>query len=151
MADKKDVTWEDIEARVIQPALKIAEDTSLGEEEKERAWAEQGLGGKSFYGLAKACVNTYTFILSNMYPNIISNACSPGWIETDLTRPYLGSIGKTAKDIGMLPVEKGTVSPIHLLMDTLEGNGRYYGSDGKRSPMHRSRDPGDPEYDGTFP
>ena len=157
LANKKDVTWEDIENQVILPALRLAEDASLSEEEKGNKMAEHGLGGNisSFYGLSKACVNTYTFYMSNKHPNIIMNSCSPGWIETDLSRPgtSLGG-GKRSgeRPQGMLPVEKGTISSIHLLMDELQGNGRYYGSDAKRSPMHKSRDPDkDPEYDGSFP
>ena len=83
------------------------------------------------------------------------NACSPGWIETDLSRPGTdvgGGKRSGQRPAGMLPVEKGTIAPIHLLMDELEGNGRYYGSDAKRSPMHKGRDPDkDPEYDGSYP
>ena len=156
MANNQDVTWDDIENHVIQPALKIAEDESLSEEEKKQAMSAKGLGAtSSFYGLSKACVNTYTFYLSQKYPHLIVNACSPGWIETDLTRPGtdLGG-GKRSgqRPAGIQPVEKGTIAPIHLLMDELEGNGRYYGSDAKRSPMHKGRDPDkDPEYDGSYP
>jgi hypothetical protein len=154
LANKQDITWEEIENNVILPAVEISEDTNLTDEEKARTIAEKGLGkmgGIYFYGLAKACVNTYTFSMSNLHPNIMMNSCSPGFIETDLTKPFAVSSGKTPKEMGMLPVEKGTVAPVYLLMDSLEGNGRYYGSDGKRSPMHKTRSPNDPEYDGAFP
>jgi len=156
MANNPDVTWDDIENHVIQPALNIAEDESLSEEEKKKAMAAKGLGAtSSFYGLSKACVNTYTFYLSRKYPHLMVNACSPGWIETDLSRPGTdvgGGKRSGQRPDGMLPVEKGTIAPIHLLMDELEGNGRYYGSDAKRSPMHKGRDPDkDPEYDGSYP
>jgi hypothetical protein len=161
LANKQGVTWEDIEANVIHPALKITEDTSLSKEQIDKAMAEKGFGGglemgmSTFYGLSKACVNTYTFFLSRKYPNINMNSCSPGWIETDLSRPGtdLGG-GKRSgeRPKGMLAVDQGTVAPIHLLINNLEGNGWYYGSDAKRSPMHKSRDPDkDPEYDGVFP
>ena len=79
------------------------------------------------------------------------NSCSPGFIETDLTRPFAERSGKTPAEMGMLPVEKGTIAPVHLLMNDVNGNGWYYGSDGLRSPMHKYRSPGDPEYDGLFP
>ncbi len=79
------------------------------------------------------------------------NSCSPGFIETDLTRPFTERSGKTAEEMGMLPVDKGTIAPIHLLMDNLAASGKYYGSDAKRSPMHKYRSPGDPEYDGVYP
>ena len=35
-----------------------------------------------------------------------------------------------------------------LLFEQLEGNGRYYGSDGRRSPLDRYRAPGTPAYAG---
>ena len=39
---------------------------------------------------------------------------------------------------------------MHLLIaNGLQGNGRYYGSDAKRSPLDRYRSPGSPEYDGS--
>ena len=59
LANKQDVSWEDIETEVIIPALKIAEDSSMSEEQKDKAMAEKGFGGmSSFYGLSKACVNS---------------------------------------------------------------------------------------------
>ena len=143
LANTPNVTWNEVEANVIEPAIQIA-----------RQSVEKGLGEMSgiyFYGLAKACVNTYTYILSKQQPNIIMNSCSPGFIQTDLNKIWLKISGKTPEEMGMLPVEKGTIAPVHLLMSNLEGNGRYYGSDGKRSPMHKYRSPNDPEYDGTFP
>ena len=154
LANKADVSWNEVEATVIKPAIAISQNPNLTDEEKSRKSVEIGLsemGGLFFYGLAKACVNTYTFILSKQHPNIIMNSCSPGFIHTDLTKPWLESSGKTPEQMGMLPVEKGTIAPIHLLMNKLEGNGRYYGSDAKRSPMHKYRSPNEPEYDGTFP
>ena len=154
LANKQNVTWEEIENNVILPAIMISQDSSLSDEEKARTISEKGLGQMSgiyFYGLAKACVNTYTFSMANIHPNIIMNSCSPGFIDTDLTKPWAVSSGKTPEEMGMLPVEKGTIAPVHLLMGTLEGNGRYYGSDAKRSPMHKTRNPNTPEYDGTFP
>ena len=36
-------------------------------------------------------------------------------------------------------------------MGNVEGSGTYYGSDTKRSPMHKARNPGEPEYDGSYP
>ena len=45
--------------------------------------------------------------------------------------------------------DEGTVSTMHLLFaDGLEGSGRYYGSDAKRSPLDRYRSPGSPPYEG---
>ena len=44
--------------------------------------------------------------------------------------------------------DEGTVSTMHLLFAALEGNGRYYGSDAKRSPLEKYRSPGSPPYEG---
>ena len=45
--------------------------------------------------------------------------------------------------------DEGTVSTMHLLFaDGIEGNGRYYCSDAKRSPLDVYRSPGSPPYEG---
>ena len=53
-----------------------------------------------------------------------------------------------AKLMGAKTPDEGTVSTMHLLFQDLEGNGRYYGSDAKRSPLDKYRSPGSPEYEG---
>ena len=113
-----------------------------------KEFASRGLGNGSSYHLSKACVNAYTLHLARTYPQIKTNACTPGFIETDLTRPMAKFSGKTPQEMGMLPAEKGTISAMHLLFDSLEGNGRYYGSDAIRSPLDKYRSPGDPPYTG---
>ena len=47
-----------------------------------------------------------------------------------------------------LTPDKGTKSTMHLLFADLEGNGRFYGSDAKRSPLDKMRSPGEPEFTG---
>lgn len=89
------------------------------------------------YGLSKALLNAYTMLLARENPGLAINACSPGYIRTDLTG-----------GAGGLPPEAGTRAANKLLFGKLEGNGRYYGSDGLRSPLHLQRDPGAPEYKG---
>ena len=155
----KNVTWQEIEATVITPFIKISEDASLDEEQKAAALANIGLssGGMGAYGMSKACVNAYTLELAKRYPTLLINSCSPGFIETDLTRPWAEKSGKKPDEMGMLPVEKGTVAANYLMMGDLEGDiegyesGRYYGSDGKWSPFHKYRSPGTAVYDGTYP
>jgi hypothetical protein len=49
-----------------------------------------------------------------------------------------------------LTPEQGTLSIRHCLFNELQGNGWYYGSDAKRSPLHLRRNPGEPEYDGAL-
>ena len=103
--------------------------------------------------------------------NVLVNSCSPGFIETDLARPLAERMGKTPAEVGMLPVVEGTRCPMFLLFDEkfdcdfkafsvardfgseveFLPTGRFYGSDRKRSPMHRPRDPDkDPEFDGNL-
>ncbi len=133
------VEWAQIEA-LMKEALAIAA--------KRGSFAEAGLGDGEAYGLSKACANAFTLAFARAHPELHVNACTPGFIETDLTRPYLASSGKTAQEIGMKSPAEGTRAPMHLLFGALEGNGRYYGSDARRSPLDRYRSPSDPEYAG---
>jgi NAD(P)-dependent dehydrogenase (short-subunit alcohol dehydrogenase family) len=105
-------------------------------------------GNTEAYGLSKACANAYTVMLARANPQLHINACTPGFIETDMTRHYAESQKKSAADLGMKPPSAGARAPMHLLFGNLEGNGRYYGSDAKRSPLDRYRGPGTPEYTG---
>lgn len=42
---------------------------------------------KSSYQASKACVHALTYLLARkVYPNLIVNAVTPGWIVTDMTR-----------------------------------------------------------------
>jgi carbonyl reductase 1 len=47
-----------------------------------------------------------------------------------------------------LTPEQGCVSSIKCLFDSSVVSGYYYGSDGLRSPLTCTRDPGTPEYGG---
>jgi NAD(P)-dependent dehydrogenase (short-subunit alcohol dehydrogenase family) len=120
--------------------------------ERLRAFIEERIAkndaGGDAYGLSKACANLYTLILARENPNLRVNACTPGFIETDMTRPWADSQGKAPSAMGMKPPAAGAVAPLHLLFGELEGNGRYYGSDAKRSPLDRYREPGSPPYTG---
>lgn len=102
----------------------------------------------SAYGLSKACANSYTLLLARENPQLHINACTPGFIETDATRPFAESQAKTPAAMGMKPPSAGAISALYLLFSELEGNGRYYGSDAKRSPLDRYRAPGDAPYTG---
>lgn len=115
-----------------------------------RAFIEQhtpAVAGPGAYGFSKACANSYTMILARENAALRVNACTPGYIDTDLTRPA-GSEGTSAAELGMKPPREGTIAPMHLLFGELEGNGRYYGSDAKQSPLDRYRAPGSPAYTG---
>lgn len=122
----------------------ISECVAIGGDADE--FAARGLADGSAYGLSKACANAYTLQLARRYPNLRINACTPGFIETDLTRGYAASQGKPPAELGMLPPAAGTRAPLHLLFGDLDGNGRYYGSDAQRSPLDRYRAPGTEPY-----
>ncbi|MGE0395709.1 MAG: SDR family NAD(P)-dependent oxidoreductase [Kofleriaceae bacterium] len=134
-----DVEWSEIEA-IMNEALAIA---AAG-----GSFADAGLADGDAYGLSKACANAFTLAFARTHPQLRVNACTPGFIETDMTRPYLDGSGKTAREMGMKPPAEGTRAPMHLLFGELTGNGRYYGSDARRSPLDRYRSPSDPEYTG---
>uniref|UniRef100_A0A7S2KUU2 Uncharacterized protein n=1 Tax=Zooxanthella nutricula TaxID=1333877 RepID=A0A7S2KUU2_9DINO len=100
--------------------------------------AVQSPGDRQPYGLSKACVNAYTMLLAREQPDLKVNSMTPGFILTDITR----GMGASKSP------EEGTKAALHCLMGELEGNGRYYGSDAVRSPLHKYRNPGDPPYTG---
>ena len=125
-----DVQWADVEA-VIEEYL---EGTPAGE--------------VNAYGLSKACLNAYTIELARETPRLTVNACTPGFIETDLTRPFAEARGATPEEMGMKSPEEGTRSILHLLFGEPGGSGWYFGSDAVRSPLDRYRSPGDPPYRG---
>lgn len=132
-----DVTWAEVEA-AMAACLEIA--ASNG------SFSDAGFGDGSAYGLSKACLNAYTIELARNHPKLIVNACTPGFIETDLTRHY--AAGKSAKDMGMKSPAEGTKASLHLLLGDPGGSGWYFGSDAQRSPLDRYRSPGDPPYTG---
>lgn len=109
---------------------------------KELAKSDLEKCGYSGYGISKALVATYTMQLTVDHPNIRSYVLSPGFIETNMTKGYGAS----------LTPEEGTVSLKHCLFADIpkELNGSFWGSDAKRSPFHKPRDPGTPEWDGLW-
>ena len=110
------------------------------------------------YGLSKALLNAYTMALARERPELKVNACSPGMVATDIMGSFLpwwvplpnAAVRFLATKLaGAKTPDEGTVSALHLLFsEELEGNGRYYGSDAKRSPLDRYRSPGSPPYEG---
>merc|ERR1711936_1241363 len=136
MLVREGVTWSEVEKIIVQPYLNIVEDTNLTEDGKKAALEGLGLADGA-YGVAKAVVN----------------ACTPGFIATDLTSGYAKKAGKTMAEMGAKTPWEGAKAAVMLTMSSLgpEESGRYYGSDGLRSPLHKYRSPGSPQYDGTFP
>lgn len=135
----RDLTW---------PKLKAFLDEAVALGSDKAAFAQRGLGQGEPYGLSKACANAYTSILARENPGYRINACTPGFIETDMTRPWAAAQNKAPAEMGMKPPAAGARAPMFLLFGEPEGSGRYYGSDAKRSPLDRYRAPGDPPYSG---
>ena len=134
-----DVSWTEIEEFMAE-CLKL----NL---ESERT-VDQGSGIGSAYGISKACTNAYSIYLARENPKLTINACTPGFIETDLTRPMAEANSKTPAEMGMKSPEEGASASVFLLMGNPSGSGHYYGSDCVRSPLDRYRSPGDPPYTG---
>jgi NAD(P)-dependent dehydrogenase (short-subunit alcohol dehydrogenase family) len=104
---------------------------------------DEGPSSWSSYGLSKALVICYTWMLARDRPDLVVNSVTPGLIKTDLTS-HMPNVSKTP--------EEGAVPILHCLLDDKvvphSPQGRYYGSDCLRSPFHEYRDPGSPEYEG---
>ena len=83
------------------------------------------------------------------HPDLIINAVTPGFVETNLTKGYTEHYGKSGAELGMKKPDEATLSVERCLFEDV-GSGLYFGSDGVRSPLHQYRSPGDPEYVGTF-
>ena len=154
-------TWSDIDAAA-QRFLADADAALKGGD--TLAWTGVTAPGEgevryAAYGFGKAAVNVLTMQQARAWPDVLVTACSPGFIITDLTEAVLAKSGATPEAAGALPPDKGTIAPWKLLFGDVV-TGRYYGSDGQRSPLdkYRSRDtgqrrcraiglPGSPEYD----
>lgn len=136
-----------LDPAITWPALQSFIEQCLAHAHDRAALAALGLGS-SAYGLSKACANSFTLLLARENPRLSINACTPGFIATDMGRRYAEAQGKTPAELGMKTPAEGTRAPLHLLFGTLAGSGNYYGSDAKRSPLDRYRAPGSPEYTG---
>ena len=157
-----EVTWKEVEERMIKPFLHVME--SEAAHQKVAALVASGLGERaegswSEYGLAKAAVNCYTLELARRFPSITITACTPGWIETDLTKEYIKKQGKTARELGIKTAAEvrplsswscwtfakthglnpqGAECPVFLMTANLAWpSGWFFGSDSVRSPLHR--------------
>ena len=90
------------------------------------------------YGLSKAANTAVTVAYAKQYPHLQVVSLSPGYVETRMTADF--------GDNKITP-EQGTTSLMKCLFEDVT-SGWYYGSDGLRSPLTGTRDPGTPEYQG---
>ena len=140
-------TWGDIDAAA-QSFLADADAALKGGD--ALAWAGVTAPGEgevkyAAYGFSKAALNVLTMQQARAWPEVLVTACSPGFIVTDLTGAMMARRGSTPEAAGALPPDKGTIAPWKLLFGDVQ-TGRYYGSDGLRSPLDKYRSPGSPEY-----
>jgi len=107
---RPDVTFEEVEAVLIKPFLDIMESEASDDEKSatllEKGFGERGGRGLGEYGLSKAAVNSYTMELGRRFPSLTCTSCSPGFIETDLTRGFATGSGRTPQEMGMLTVDQ---------------------------------------------
>lgn len=99
--------------------------------------AAGNVGMGNGYGISKAALTALTLIQAKANPNLKVVSLSPGFIDTAMTK------GFGAK----LSPEQGCVSLLTTLFAPVT-SGWYYGSDGVRSPLTMTRDPGMPAYQG---
>lgn len=92
----------------------------------------------AFYGISKAANCAVTVVYARQYPNLLITSISPGYVETRMTASFGGN---------KITPEQGCTSLLKCLFDQVT-SGWYYGSDGLRSPLTITRDPGTPEYQG---
>ena len=134
------VTWEEIQ-HVVQLFLQNIENA---------AFADRAEKASSAYGFSKACANALTVLQARLYPSVAINACTPGFIDTDLTRQLASMTGRNPADMDMKRPCDGVESTLFLLMAAAPTiTGWYLGSDCKRSPLDTYRAPGDPEFAGN--
>jgi len=99
--------------------------------------ATNNVGMGNGYGLSKATLTALTLIHAKAYQSLKVVSLSPGFIDTPMTAGFGAR----------LTPEQGCVSSIKCLFEPVT-SGFYYGSDGLRSPLTMTRDPGTPEYEG---
>jgi NAD(P)-dependent dehydrogenase (short-subunit alcohol dehydrogenase family) len=83
------------------------------------------------YGMSKAAVSSLTMIWAENNPKILFSSISPGLVDTAIVKGADWGAKSTPKE--------GSASIRHCLFNELKGSGYFYGSDCKRSPVHKAR------------
>lgn len=151
------------QALLVNPSVTHAQITAFADEclsmaassgsadDAAKTFAAAGLTGAenmAGYGVTKALVNMYTAQLAREHPSLVVNACTPGFIATELAKPFQERMGKTLDEMGAKPPSDGAKTPVFLATGDVPGSGWYFGSDSQRSPLDRYREPGSPAYEG---
>ena len=85
----------------------------------------------------EAALTALTVMYAQLMPGLTITSLSPGFVDTNMTAGYGAKLSP----------EEGCKSTLKCLFGDVK-SGCYYGSDGLRSPLTISRDPGTPEYQG---
>lgn len=104
------------------------------------AFEAMGMSDFNPYGFSKALVNAYAMYAARQHPDVVINSCTPGMIDTDLSRNAAKKLGKDVKDWGAKSPEHGAKCPVYIMLDELptpRGEAWFYGSDCVRSPLHK--------------
>jgi len=99
--------------------------------------AAGNVGVGNGYGLSKCALSALTLVHAKAYKNLCVVSLSPGFIDTPMTKGFGARLSP----------EEGCVSSLTCLFKDVT-SGFYYGSDGLRSPLTMTRDPGMPVYEG---
>lgn len=128
-------------------AQAVADQVDRGNEDADAAFAKIGLNSGA-YGLSKACLAAYAMHVARNNPGLTVSTCSPGFIATDMVQKIIGD--KSPEEVGALPVDKGAYCPTFLVLGDVpspRGEAWFFGSDARRSPLHKYRSPNDPPYE----
>jgi len=104
--------------------------------------AANNVGMGNGYRMSKAALNATTLIHAKAYPNLKVVALCPGFVDTPMSKGF-----DFQMSVDLLPPEHGCVSSLVCLFSEVT-SGCFYGSDGVRSPLTMTRDPGMPAYEG---
>ena len=94
----------------------------------------QSLGG---YGLSKAFVNMYTLQLARENPSLLVNACTPGFINPDMTKKLGSQFGGTPDELGAGSPSEGADVLVYLANGDVTASGSYFESNKRRSRLDR--------------
>lgn len=128
---------------------RVNEWMKLPEEELRFLFGCSGFSSSHFqYTFSKACANKLMLCYASQNKCSSVNACTPGYIATDLLTDIMGE----ANPSGAKPPSEGAKVTIGMILGDLpeNSNGWYFGSDLKRSPLHKYRGYGGDLYNGEF-
>nr|POE66157.1 carbonyl reductase [nadph] 1 [Quercus suber] len=123
-----------IQSRFRNPAITLSDVSDLRDlyltSVKEHSEGARGwFGPGRSYSVSKALINAMTVSIARENPEILVNACCPGWIDTDMG----GLVGSRRNRPPKTPGD-GAKIPVRLAFDDLEGaSGKYWANESVRS------------------